>query len=241
MWGPPVPVGQGPGGYSAVWPRTWCHWLRFRNQQVAGSNPAVGSTRFPCSLEELRGARPAVRAAEESVRIGSVGSSVSRVEHGRVAPVLARNELAVGVEQQLRGRPPAVLLDPLDRSPTGEVERGPGVPQHVRVDAARRRLSLWDITPEQIAEIEKSGKPVKSVTLYSPASGYVVEREAFPNQRIGPEMKLYTIADLSRVWVMADVFEADAPSIRPGMTARVSVPGERAATGPERRKAPAAG
>jgi membrane fusion protein, copper/silver efflux system len=93
------------------------------------------------------------------------------------------------------------------------------------VDAARRRLALWDLTPAQIDEIEKSGRPVKSITLYSPASGYVTAREAFPNQRIGPEMKLYTIADLSRVWVLADVFEADAPSIRNGMTARVSVPG----------------
>jgi RND family efflux transporter MFP subunit len=93
------------------------------------------------------------------------------------------------------------------------------------VEASRRRLALWDLSPAQIEEIEKTGTPIKSVTLYSPASGYVTEREAFPNQKIGPEMKLYTLADLSRVWVMADVFEADAPSIRSGMTARVSVPG----------------
>ncbi|MDZ4800869.1 MAG: efflux RND transporter periplasmic adaptor subunit [Bryobacteraceae bacterium] len=92
------------------------------------------------------------------------------------------------------------------------------------LQASRSRLALWDITPEQIAEIERTGMPVKSVTLLSPASGYVMEREAFPNQRIGPDMKLYTIADLSRVWVMVDVFEADAPSVRAGMSARVSVP-----------------
>jgi RND family efflux transporter MFP subunit len=93
------------------------------------------------------------------------------------------------------------------------------------VAAARQRLSLWDLTAQQIEEIETTGKPIKSVTLYSPAAGYVMEREAFPNQKIGPEMKLYTIADLSRVWVMADVYEADAPSIRVGTTARVTMNG----------------
>jgi RND family efflux transporter MFP subunit len=93
------------------------------------------------------------------------------------------------------------------------------------VEAARRRLELWDLSPEQIAEIERTGQPVKSITVYSPASGYVTEREAFPNQRINPEMKLYTIADLSRVWVMADVYEADAQAVRLGMPAQVVVPG----------------
>lgn len=91
------------------------------------------------------------------------------------------------------------------------------------VEAARRRLAQWGLTPAQIEEVEKTGKPVKAVTIYAPADGYVTEREAYPNQRISPETKLYTLADLSRVWVMADVFEADAPSIRTGMTARVTV------------------
>lgn len=93
------------------------------------------------------------------------------------------------------------------------------------VEAARRRLSLWDLTPEQIAAVESTGKPVKAITVYAPADGYVMEREAFPNQKIGPEMKLYTLADLSRVWVFADIFEADAPSVRMGSRARVTLPG----------------
>jgi RND family efflux transporter MFP subunit len=93
------------------------------------------------------------------------------------------------------------------------------------VEAARRRLALWDLSPEQIAEIERTGQPIKSITVFSPAFGYVAERDAFPNQRINPEMKLYTIADLGRVWVMADVYESDAQAIRLGMPARVVVPG----------------
>ncbi|HWC96079.1 MAG TPA: efflux RND transporter periplasmic adaptor subunit [Candidatus Sulfopaludibacter sp.] len=93
------------------------------------------------------------------------------------------------------------------------------------VEAARRRLELWDLNGEQVAEVERTGKPVKSITLYSPASGYLTARNAFPGQKIVPETELYAITDLSRVWVMADVSESDAPEIRMGQYARVSLPG----------------
>jgi RND family efflux transporter MFP subunit len=60
------------------------------------------------------------------------------------------------------------------------------------------------------------------VTLHSPATGHVLARQVFPNQRVTPESELYTIADLTRVWIMADVFEADIPHMRAGMSARVT-------------------
>jgi Cu(I)/Ag(I) efflux system membrane fusion protein len=93
------------------------------------------------------------------------------------------------------------------------------------LDAARRRLELWDLKADQIAEIEKTGKPVKSIALYAPSAGYLTARNAFPGQKITPETELYAITDLSRVWVMADVFESDAPQVRLGQTARVVLPG----------------
>jgi RND family efflux transporter MFP subunit len=93
------------------------------------------------------------------------------------------------------------------------------------VEAARRRLELWDLSRSQISEIERTGTPIKSITLFSPASGYVSARNAFPSQRVTPETELYAITDLSQVWVMADVFEADAPQIRLGQTATVMLPG----------------
>lgn len=89
-------------------------------------------------------------------------------------------------------------------------------------DAARRRLELWDLSPDQIARILETGEPIRSVTLHSPATGFVVNREVFPNQRVTPESELYTIVDLSRVWIMADVFESDIPLMRPGTPARVT-------------------
>jgi len=80
--------------------------------------------------------------------------------------------------------------------------------------ATRRRLQLWDLTEEQIDEITRTGKPVTNITVYSPVNGYVTARNAFPKQRITPDTELYTITDLSRVWIMADVFEAEASLVQ---------------------------
>ncbi len=89
--------------------------------------------------------------------------------------------------------------------------------------AVRKRLELWELSDEQIDEVARTGKPTTYVTLYSPIGGYVVARNAFPKQRIMPDTELYTVVDLNRVWIMADVFEYEAPMIRMGQPARVSL------------------
>jgi RND family efflux transporter MFP subunit len=81
------------------------------------------------------------------------------------------------------------------------------------VAAAKKRLELWDVSDAQIDEISRTGQTLKNLTLYSPISGFVMERNAFPSQRVTPETVLYTVADLSTVWVMADVFEYEAVNI----------------------------
>jgi Cu(I)/Ag(I) efflux system membrane fusion protein len=91
--------------------------------------------------------------------------------------------------------------------------------------AVRRRLQLFNLTEAQIAEIEETQKAVQSVVLYAPTSGYVMTRNAFPGQKVTAETELYTLLDLSDVWVMADVFEADAQRARVGQGAHVSFPG----------------
>jgi membrane fusion protein, copper/silver efflux system len=91
------------------------------------------------------------------------------------------------------------------------------------VDAAKRRLELWDLTDEQIEEVQRSGKPLKAVMLFSPISGYITARNAYPKQRVMPDTELYTVVDLSRVWVMADVYEYEAPSVRVGQSAVVTL------------------
>jgi RND family efflux transporter MFP subunit len=91
------------------------------------------------------------------------------------------------------------------------------------VEAARRRLELLQFSPQRLKEIEQTGNPVVNVTVFAPASGYVVKRNAFHSQMVKPDMELYTIVDLSRVWVMTDVFESELPSIRLGMPAEISL------------------
>lgn len=99
-----------------------------------------------------------------------------------------------------------------------------GVPDNMiqLVEASRRRLELWDLSEAQIESITRTGKPVKNITIYAPASGYVMERKAFPNLQVKPDTDLYTIADLDHVWIVADVFEMDAPAVRVGVPATIS-------------------
>lgn len=107
----------------------------------------------------------------------------------------------------------------LEGSPVQEVSQS----GHSLLDAARRRLLLWDITEEQIQELEEKGKPKKSLTLYSPIDGIVVKKEAYKGIFVKPEMELYAIADLSTIWVYADIYEYELPLIKVGQEATVSL------------------
>ena len=91
------------------------------------------------------------------------------------------------------------------------------------IESARRRLELWDITDAQIKELEKRGTPSKTMTLYAPASGFVTTRNAFPKQRVMPDTELYSLANLSNVWVVADIYEFEAADIRWGQPATVTL------------------
>ena len=91
-------------------------------------------------------------------------------------------------------------------------------------EAAKRRLTLWQLSEDQIQQVLRTREPIPNITLYAPTSGFVTERNAFPNQKVTPESDLYTITDLSRIWIMADVFESDVTAIKLGDPALVSFP-----------------
>jgi Cu(I)/Ag(I) efflux system membrane fusion protein len=97
------------------------------------------------------------------------------------------------------------------------------------LSATRQRLRLWDIPDSEIERIEKSGEVSKTLTLYSPVSGIVLKKDAVAGLAIMPGMPLYTIADLSTVWVLADVYQSELAMTAPGNVAVVSasfLPGE---------------
>lgn len=95
--------------------------------------------------------------------------------------------------------------------------------------AARRRLQYWDISNAQIARIERTGEVQKTLTLRSPVSGVVIEKNVLGGQKIMAGEALYKVADISSVWIVGEVFERDLPAIRLGSEVRVeleALPGE---------------
>lgn len=91
------------------------------------------------------------------------------------------------------------------------------------LDSARRRLAYWDISDAQIRHLIETGEVHKTLTLYAPVSGVVMEKDVFEGQAFRSGQNLYMIADLSGVWVNAEVFEADAAMVREGMAAEVAI------------------
>jgi Cu(I)/Ag(I) efflux system membrane fusion protein/cobalt-zinc-cadmium efflux system membrane fusion protein len=91
------------------------------------------------------------------------------------------------------------------------------------LSAARARLLQWNLSESDIAKLEASGKPQAEFTFNSPVSGYVTERMALPNAYVQPDTRLYTIADLTSVWVEAQVFQEDAGKLKPGDPAEITV------------------
>ncbi len=88
--------------------------------------------------------------------------------------------------------------------------------------AARRRLAYWDIPPGEIERIEAAGVPDRTLTFLAPASGIVVEKNVVEGDRIMPGQTVYRIADLSRVWIEAEVFEKDLAQVSLGQHAEVA-------------------
>jgi Cu(I)/Ag(I) efflux system membrane fusion protein len=92
------------------------------------------------------------------------------------------------------------------------------------VASARRRLSLWDITDDQIDRLNRTGAAEKILTLYAPTSGWIIERMVLPGQKIMAGEPLLVIADLSRVWADADIYQSDLPYVKMGMPVELSLP-----------------
>jgi RND family efflux transporter MFP subunit len=91
------------------------------------------------------------------------------------------------------------------------------------LSAAVERLAQWGIPAREIARLEATGRIQREIEVDSPASGYVIERAAFPNLAVQPETRLYTIADLSTVWVQAQVSQNDLGRIQVGDPATLTV------------------
>jgi Cu(I)/Ag(I) efflux system membrane fusion protein/cobalt-zinc-cadmium efflux system membrane fusion protein len=101
----------------------------------------------------------------------------------------------------------------------------PGVATGVAslVESSRERLAQWDIPQQEIARLETTGQVEETLEIHSPVSGYITERNALPNLMVQPDTRLYTVADLSTVWVLAQVFQNDLGRIKVGSSASLTV------------------
>jgi membrane fusion protein, copper/silver efflux system len=130
--------------------------------------------------------------------------------------VAAQEELlaAVRMERQLRESAAPAVID-----------RTAGL-----VEAARRRLLLWDVSPAQVQQIERSGQVRRTLTMHAPSGGFVIEKMVQAGQAVEMGMPLYRLGDLSGVWVEADIYEQDLRLVHVGEPVDVQIaayPGER--------------
>ncbi|MBI1871291.1 MAG: efflux RND transporter periplasmic adaptor subunit [Chlamydiae bacterium] len=94
------------------------------------------------------------------------------------------------------------------------------------VRSSHQRLLWWDISEEQIEQLEKSGSPSKTLTIASPIDGVVIEKNVFAGKFMERGSEFYSLADLSIVWVDADVYEYDLPLVAVGEEGRVTLPSD---------------
>ncbi len=91
------------------------------------------------------------------------------------------------------------------------------------VESARQRLLLFDVTEDQLREIEVTGAAPRTMTLYAPTTGHIIVRNVLAGEKIESGSNLLDIADLSRVWVLADVYEYELPFVREGQRATMTL------------------
>lgn len=188
-----------------------------REERLARSIRTVG--RVEIDERRLHRAQAKVAGWVEALHVSYTGQEVRR---GQPMLSIYSPELLATQEEYLLARRHA---ERFRASTLPEVRRG----GEELVEAARRRLALFDVPERFLAELEASGAARRTVDLLAPASGFVVSREVVAGAKVEPGMELFTVADLSRVWVEADFYESEARFVAPGRRARLSLPYDPAA------------
>lgn len=146
------------------------------------------------------------------VFVDSIGRPVRKGE--RLFTLYSPDILATQDEYLLAVRTQGQLA----ASPLAEVKANAGS----LVDSSRERLRLWDVTGLQIAMLERRGTAEPVLTVYAPASGIVLKREALPGKYVEPGTTLYEVADLSTIWISADIYESEVAAVRLNQPASVT-------------------
>lgn len=213
------------------------------------TGPAQAYAMVTPTKQQLIGVKTAVvetRPLETTVRaVGRVDYNEERITHINLRVSGWVEELFVDYTGQVvrKGQPLFMLYSPdlvasqdeyllalrtqakVKDSPLAEVQEQ----AEQMVEAARDRLHLWTVSDQQLDELARRGKAKTSIPIYSPFSGYVTEKKVFRGMFVEPEMRLYTIADLSTVWVNAEIYEFEVPFVKIDQQAAItfsSYPGQ---------------
>jgi RND family efflux transporter MFP subunit len=207
------PVYEEPGTIQIASDRLQLIGVKYATAEYAASQRTIRTVgRVAVDETKIVRIHPRVEGWIETVNVDHIGDTVER---GQPLLTIYSPELLASQQEYLLALRGAQILK---NSTVPDSDRQ----AYALIEASRRRLELFDLSEAQVQEVAKSGKPIRNITLYAPANGHVLARNAFPKQRVMPETELYQIADLSRVWIMADVFESDAASVRMGQSATVS-------------------
>jgi RND family efflux transporter MFP subunit len=150
----------------------------------------------------------------EKLYVNTVGQTVRA---GQPLFELYSPELLASQEEYLRARQSA---EEFARSSLPEVRRG----GEDLASSARRRLELFDVPPEFLRQLDRTGKAQRTIVFRAPFSGYVSEKTVLEGHKVEPGMDLLTLTDLSRVWVAAQLYEAEANAAQLGRPATVTLP-----------------
>jgi Cu(I)/Ag(I) efflux system membrane fusion protein len=146
-----------------------------------------------------------------------VSASGQLVRAGQPLLTIYSPELLASQQEYLRAKETAARFS---SSSLPEVRRG----GEDLLEAARRRLELFDVPPELFARLDRTGQAQRAVPLLAPVSGYAATKEVFEGQQIDPGKELFTLTDLSRVWVEANYFESEAQALHVGQPTRIVLP-----------------
>ncbi|HWA70732.1 MAG TPA: efflux RND transporter periplasmic adaptor subunit [Polyangiaceae bacterium] len=162
---------------------------------------------------------PKVRGVIETIYVDFVGKEVRQGEP--LCALYSQEVFAAELE----------FLSILDRAAnvpkrSGEFAQAEQDAQTQLLAAARRRLSLWDVPASEIARLEAAKQARRTFPLLAARKGVVVSKQAVAGAYVDPSIELYTISDLSTVWLLTDVYESDVPFMKVGQTAKIMLQGE---------------
>lgn len=149
----------------------------------------------------------------EELRVSAIGD---HVKQGQVLFTIYSPDLVATQEEYLLA---LQSYRELGKSEFPEVARG----AKELLEATRRRLRLWDIRKNHIQDLERTGTVLRTLPIHSPATGTVIRMEARAGTFVTPGTELYFIADLSRIWIQADIYEYELPYIKLGQSASVTL------------------